>query len=102
MPRACTTDLKKDRHVDAAHIYTESHIFRHVCTYAPFALSGVPDSQVSQLRQCSPTTTRLPDPAVIHFAIEPLVHENKLQAQVPTRNLQWVSYGKEKCPSSPC
>lgn len=102
MPRACTVDLKKNRHVDAAHFYTESHIFRHACAYASFALSRVHDSQVSQLSQCSPTTTRLPDPAAIHFAVEPLLCENKTQAQVPNTNLQWVSYGKEKCPSSPC
>lgn len=78
-------------HVHAAHIYTKSHIFRHVCTYTPFALSRVQDSQFSQLSQCGPTTTPLPDPAAICFAMEPLVCENKLQAQAPTRNLQWVS-----------
>lgn len=96
MPKACTMDLEKYGDADAAQTCNESPIFRHVSAYAPFAFWRAQDPQVPQLSQCSPTAAQLPEPAM-----EPHLCENKLQAQAPTRNFQWVSHGKEKCSVSP-
>lgn len=83
-------DLKKYGDADAAQTCNESPIFRHVCAYAAFAFWRAHDAQVPQPSQCSSDTAQLPKPAT-----DPHLCENKLQAQVPTRKFQWVSYGKE-------
>lgn len=82
--QACTMDLQKDRLVHAAHTYVGSHIFGHVCTSTPFAHSRGQDSQVSQLSQCVPTATPLPDPAAFPSAVEPLCLKTRYAPRLPS------------------